>query len=201
MTMKGTALLIVDLQKDFCPGGALGIPEGDLIVPFVNSYLRLFRKYALPIFITRDWHPPVTTHFREYGGTWPVHCVQGTEGAHFHPGMELPPDAVILSKGNDPERDDYSSFSATTDSGVPLHDLLKQMQIHTLYIGGLATDYCVRETTLDALGAGLSVTLLEDAVRGVDLTPGDSARAMEEIIAAGATSTTIEKLSSHLKNQ
>lgn len=201
MSMTGTALLIVDIQKDFCPGGALGIPEGDLIIPFVNSYLRLFRKYALPIFVTRDWHPPITSHFRKFGGKWPVHCVQDTEGARFHPGMELPPDAVILSKGTSPDRDEYSAFSATTDSGHPLHRLLNEKQIHTLYIGGLATDYCIRETTLEALKAGLSVTLLEDAVRGVDMEPGDSARATAEMLTAGATSTTIEKLSSNLKNQ
>ena len=195
------ALLIVDVQKDFCPGGALGISGGDLIIPFVNSYFRLFRRYALPIFVTRDWHPPKTRHFQQFGGKWPVHCVQNSEGARFHPGIELPPDAIILSKGTDPERDDYSAFSALTDSGLPLHRLLEQKAIHALYIGGLATDYCVRETTLDALRAGISITLLEDAVRGVDLVAGDSERAIADMIAAGADTTTIEKLSSSLKNQ
>ena len=195
------ALLIVDVQKDFCPGGALGISGGDLIIPFVNSYFRLFRKYALPIFVTRDWHPPETKHFQQFGGKWPVHCVQNSEGARFHPGIELPPDAIILSKGTLPDRDDYSAFSAITDSGLPLHRLIEQKAIHALYIGGLATDYCVRETTLDALRAGISITLLEDAVRGVDLVAGDSERAIAEMIAAGAETTTIEKLSSSLKNQ
>ena len=195
------ALLIVDVQKDFCPGGALGISGGDLIIPFVNSYFRLFRRYALPIFVTRDWHPPITRHFQQFGGKWPVHCVQNSEGARFHPGIELPPDAIILSKGTDPERDDYSAFSALTDSGLSLHRLLEQKGIHALYIGGLATDYCVRETALDALRAGISITLLEDAVRGVDLVAGDSERAIAEMIAAGAETTTIEKLSSSLKNQ
>lgn len=198
---SGVALLIVDVQKDFCPGGSLAVPDGDQIIPFLNSYIRLFRKYALPIFATRDWHPPRTSHFREFGGLWPSHCVQGTEGARFHPAMELPPDATILTKGEDPDKDEYSGFGAVDQRGVPFHKIVRHMEIHKIYVGGLATDYCVKDTSLDALRSGHAVIILEDAVRGVDLRPGDSRRAMAELLAAGAETTTIEKLSSSLKNQ
>lgn len=195
------ALVIVDLQKDFCPGGSLAVTGGDQIIPFINSYIRLFRKYALPIFATRDWHPPRTSHFREFGGVWPVHCVQDTEGARFHPGIELPPDVTVLSKGMNPEKDDYSSFEAVDRDGTPFSRIIRREGINKIYIGGLTTDYCVRETALDALRSGVAVTVLEDAVRGVDLNPGDSDRAMIQIISAGAETTTIEKLSSSLKNE
>lgn len=195
------ALLIVDLQKDFCPGGSLAVSGGDQIIPFINSYIRLFRKYALPIFATRDWHPPRTGHFRKFGGTWPVHCVQNTEGARFHSGVELPPDVTVLSKGMDPEKDDYSSFGATDRDGTPFSRIVHREGIAKIYIGGLTTDYCVRETAMDALRAGVAVTVLEDAIRGVDLSPGDSERALKQMISAGAETTTIEKLSASLKNE
>lgn len=193
--MKTTsALLIVDVQNDFCPGGGLPVPEGDRVVPILNRYMALFRERKLPIFASRDWHPAITSHFRDYGGIWPVHCVQGSEGARFHRDLALPDNAIVISKGQDPARDAYSAFQATTESGVLFPELLKAMGIGKFYVGGLATDYCVKESVLDGLRHGLSVTLLQDAVRGVELTPGDSARAIDEMTAAGAARMTFSQL-------
>lgn len=194
---KDSALLIVDVQNDFCPGGQLAVPGGDAVVPALNRYLDLFRARGLPVFASRDWHPPTTTHFRDYGGIWPVHCVRGTEGARFHPLLALPCDAIIISKGMDAARDDYSAFQGVTEGGVPFPVVLKEMGISKLYVGGLATDYCVKESVLEGLRHGLSVTLLEDAVRGVELRPGDSSKAVAAMTSAGArpaTLATIAKL-------
>jgi len=191
---KSSALVIVDMQVDFCPGGSLAVPGGDKIIPAINRYIEMFARAGLPVFATRDWHPEVTRHFREFGGLWPSHCVQNTEGARFHPDLRLPGGVVICSKGMDPERDDYSAFRARNAEGVQCCDLLRDLGVKIIYIGGLATDYCVRETTLDALHAGLEVVVLTDAVRGVDLTPGDSARALERIVTAGARTVTLADL-------
>lgn len=184
--IKHSVLLVVDMQVDFCPGGSLAVPGGDAIIPVINRYIEIFRAHGVPVIVTRDWHPPVTSHFREFGGLWPSHCVQESAGAQFHPALKLPEDVIIVSKGMDPSRDDYSSFRAILKTGGFLQDLLKEKGMTKLFICGLATDYCVRETSLDALHAGLAVTVLKDAVRGVDLEAGDSARALEEITTAGA---------------
>lgn len=195
---KSAALLIVDLQNDFCPGGGLPVPEGDTVVPVLNRYIELFRGRSLPIFASRDWHPPTTSHFRDYGGIWPVHCVRETEGARFHSALRLPVDAIVISKGMDPSRDDYSAFQARTESGVPFPAVLREMGINSLYVGGLATDYCVKESVMEGLRHGLSIVLLEDASRGVDLNPGDSARAVEEMVRAGARRTTLATVTDEL---
>lgn len=179
------ALLVSDMQIDFCPGGSLAVTGGDRIVDRVNRYIQIFARRGLPVYATRDWHPPETTHFSRFGGQWPVHCVQGSRGAEFHPTLRLPPQAVIVSKGNDPKRDDYSPFRVSNAEGVTFIDRLRQSGVTHLYLCGLATDYCVRWTALDALRAGFRVTLLVDAIRGVELAPGDSRRALEEIVAAG----------------
>ncbi|ABB32599.1 Nicotinamidase [Geobacter metallireducens RCH3] len=193
--MKSTsALLIVDVQNDFCPGGLLPVPEGDRVVPLLNRYMELFREKKLPIIASRDWHPAITSHFRDFGGIWPVHCVQGSEGARFHRDLALPDDAIVISKGQDPAQDAYSAFQATTESGVSFPELLKELGITRLFVGGLATDYCVKESVLDGLRHGLAVTLLEDAVRGVNLTPGDSARAIENMVVAGAVRMNFSRL-------
>jgi len=185
--MEGKAvLLVVDVQIDFCPGGTLGVPGGDLIIPVINRYIRFFRQRGVPVIASRDWHPPVTSHFRGYGGIWPPHCIRESEGARFHPELRLPPDTMVVSKGTAPDRDDYSTFQAATDGGLRLDDHLDAAGIRSIYICGLATDYCVRETALDALKGGYAVTILTDAVRGVDLAPGDSKRALDEAERAGA---------------
>ncbi len=184
------ALLIVDVQNDFCPGGALQIVGGDRVIEPINRAARQFAAARLPVLASRDWHPPVTRHFREYGGIWPVHCVQGTVGAAFHPALRLPEGTVVFSKGLSPELAGYSAFEGLTDDGTPLAELLSDREVRRLYICGLATDYCVLCTTREALRRGLEVTVLTDAVAGVDLVPGESANALEEMEKAGARLTT-----------
>ncbi len=179
------ALLVVDVQNDFCPGGALAVPDGNTIVPRVNRAIELFVRRGLRVLATRDWHPPVTKHFKEYGGAWPPHCVQGTKGARFHPDLRLPKDAVILSKGMDPEQDSYSGFQALNEDGRDLESVVHDLGIDALFLCGLATDYCVRATALDAQRRGIRVHVLEDAIKGVDVKPGDSEAAVEEMRTAG----------------
>ena len=179
------ALLVVDVQNDFCPGGALGVPDGDAIVPRVNRTIGLFVRRGLPVLATRDWHPAVTKHFKAYGGAWPPHCIQGTKGSRFHPDLRLPKDAMVLSKGMDPEQDSYSGFQAQSPSGRDLESVLHDLGIDEVYLCGLATDYCVRATALDAVRRGLRVHVLADAIQGVDLKPGDSAAAIQEMRDAG----------------
>lgn len=188
---RDAALLIVDVQNDFCPGGALPVPDGDRVVEPLNRAAGAFAAEGLPVVASRDWHPARTRHFRECGGVWPVHCVQGSSGAAFHPDLRLPPGTVVVSKGGDPEQDSYSAFEAASDDGVVLGDLLKGLGVRRLYVGGLATDYCVRASVLDALRSGLDVTVLTDAIAGVDVTPGDSDRALEEMKRAGARFGTV----------
>jgi nicotinamidase/pyrazinamidase len=191
----GSALLVVDLQVDFCPGGRLSVPDGDQVVPAINRYMELFREQGLPLLASRDWHPAVTSHFKDFGGIWPVHCVQKTPGAAFHPEMEIGPDVIIVSKGMDPGRDDYSAFQGVNEEGTTLPGLLESLGIRHLYVGGLATDYCVKETVLEGLRRNLHVTLLEDAVAAVNLKPDDGDDAIAEMVAAGAGITSLPLLS------
>jgi len=186
------ALLIVDVQNDFCPGGALGIPEGDKIIPVINKYLKIFSKKKLPIIATRDWHPVKTKHFKDFGGVWPVHCIQNTAGAAFHSSLKLPKDAILLYKGTDPLKDSYSTFQAQELNGTGFSHLLKLLKVNELYICGLATDYCVRFSTLDALKHGVKVKVLIDAIKGVDLKKGDSEKAMKEMLKKGAKKITLK---------
>jgi nicotinamidase/pyrazinamidase len=188
------ALLIVDVQNDFCPGGALGVSGGDDIIPLINDYIRQMQNKGVLIIASRDWHPRITKHFKEFGGIWPVHCVQGSSGAMFRANLDLPSQTLVVSKGMDPERDDYSALHARNDEGKPLPDLLKEMGVRQLYICGLATDYCVRQTALEGLRQGFAITVLKDAVRGVDLETGDSERALAEIEAAGGRLVTFDEL-------
>lgn len=180
------ALVIVDVQNDFCPGGALAVSEGDEVVPVLNRCMDKFTKAGLPVFATRDWHPERTSHFNTDGGPWPPHCIQDTEGGKFHPRLALGSNVVIVSKGMSPDADSYSGFQAVNANGVRLGDLLRARGVERIFVGGLATDYCVKHTVLDALKEGFKVVLLEDAIRGVDLKPDDSERAVEEMVRAGA---------------
>jgi len=189
---KRDALVLVDVQNDFCPGGALPVPDGDRVVPVVNRYAARFAAAGAPVFASRDWHPAKTKHFQAYGGDWPPHCVQGTAGAAFHPGLTVPAAAVVVSKGMDPEQDAYSAFQAEDPSGRPFASVLEERGVRRLYVGGLATDYCVKATVLDALRRGLEVLVLVDAVRAVDVKPGDGERAMAEMREAGARSVTLD---------
>jgi len=186
------ALLVVDVQNDFCPGGALGIHEGDRIIPILNRYIKYFERENWPIFLTRDWHPQVTKHFEQFGGVWPIHCIEGSYGAQFHPKLELPKEALVISKGIGPEEDSYSAFHATDSSGMVLANLLKNLGVTQIYIGGLATDYCVKYSVLDALRDGLEVFVLTDAIAGVNLKPEDSGAALQEMVGRGARKTICE---------
>lgn len=183
---KKKALLVVDLQNDFCPGGSLGIPGGDKIIPAINKYVKFFSKKKLPVFASRDWHPIKTAHFKDFGGGWPVHCIHNSRGAQFHPKLKLPKDAILLYKGMDPLKDSYSVFQAEDSSGRSFSNLLKVMGVEEVCIAGLATDYCVRFTAKDALRQGLKVRVLLDAVQGVDLKPQDSEAALREMEKLGA---------------
>jgi nicotinamidase/pyrazinamidase len=180
------ALVIVDVQNDFCPGGALAVPGGDAVVPVLNRYAARFRERGAPVFASRDWHPPRTRHFKDFGGVWPPHCVQETCGAAFHPELQLPEGTEVVSKGMDPEQDAYSVFQAETADGMPFAAALGERGVQRLFVGGLATDYCVKATVLDALKEGFEVVLLADAVGAVDVTPGDGERALAAMQAAGA---------------
>jgi len=186
------ALLIVDVQNDFCPGGALAVREGDRIVPVLNKYIKVFSREKLPIFASRDWHPKETKHFKQFGGLWPKHCIQNTKGARFHPELKLPEETIILSKGMDPDKDSYSAFQAIDSNGTDFLQLLKALGINELFVGGLATDYCVKSSVLDALKSGLKVNLLIDAIEGVNIRPKDSEDAIEEMVIRGAKKTTFE---------
>jgi len=180
------ALVVVDVQNDFCPGGALGVPDGHRVVPVLNRYAERSAALGAPVFASRDWHPAEATHFRAFGGGWPPHCVEGTPGADFHPELRLPEGAQVVSKGMDPREDAYSCFQAETSDGVPFAAVLGEHGVSRLFIGGLATDYCVKATVVDGTRAGFEVIVLEDAVAAVDLAPGDGAKALDEMRAAGA---------------
>jgi nicotinamidase/pyrazinamidase len=188
------ALLIVDVQNDFCPEGALAVPEGDRVVPVLNEYIEHFARSGSTILVSRDWHPQRTSHFKSDGGRWPAHCVQGTYGAEFHPGLKLPAQAIISSKGMDPTEDCYSAFQGLDKDGNDLDSLLRGRGLRDLLVGGLATDYCVRHTVLDALSQGYEVYLATDAIRGVEVEAGDSEKAIEEMQRAGARMFTLGSL-------
>jgi len=174
------ALLVVDVQNDFCPGGALPVAEGDRVVPVLNRWIEAARAGGAAVVASRDWHPPGHASFRERGGPWPAHCVQGTDGAAFHPGLRLPADARVVSKGTDLERDEYSAFA-----GAGLADFLRERGVRRLWVGGLAEDVCVRATVLDGLKAGFEVRLIADATRPVNARPDDGSRAVREMREAG----------------
>ena len=182
----GDGLLLVDPQNDFCPGGSLPVAEGDAVIPVLNEWATAAQRAGVPIFVSRDWHPPRTTHFKDYGGVWPAHCVMGTPGADFHPDLRLPAGVVIISKGMGETEDAYSAFQARDTSETPLAALLQERQVKHLFVGGLATDYCVKSSALDGLEHGLGVTLISDGIRAVNLQPTDGAQALAEMQARGA---------------
>ena len=181
VSKKKKALIVVDVQNDFCPGGTLAVEDGDKVVPPLNKLMKEFLDRGEPVFKTRDWHSRKTKHFEAYGGVWPVHCVQGTHGAEFHQDLLDDPKITIISKGIDDSADGYSGFD-----GTDLSRLLHEQKVEQVWVGGLATDYCVKHTVLDALREGFEVKALADTMRAVNLNPQDGTAAIGEMRAAGA---------------
>jgi nicotinamidase/pyrazinamidase len=177
----GDALLIVDVQNDFCPGGALAVPDGDQVVHVLNKWIDDAQLHNIPVFFSRDWHPAGHISFKEQGGPWPPHCVQGTEGAAFHSSLHVPAHAEIITKGYKLNEDSYSAFG-----GTDLKDRLRRAGIQRLWIGGLAQDYCVRATALDAIAEGFRVHVIVDGTRAVNVQTDDGLRALDDMRRAGA---------------
>ena len=186
---KKDALIIVDVQKDFCPGGALPVPQGNKVVEPLNRYIHLFSRHGSLVIATRDWHPENHSSFEEYGGIWPKHCIQNTEGAEFHDDLKLPEDVIIISKATEADKEAYSGFEGTN-----LEKILKGHGVRRVYVGGLATDYCVKATVLDALRLGFCVFLLLDGICGVNINPEDSERAIAEMLEKGAAGIILDEL-------
>jgi nicotinamidase/pyrazinamidase len=181
------ALIVVDVQNDFCPGGALAVPDGDKVVGVINELMPWFRH----VIATQDFHPRGHSSFTSEGGPWPEHCVQGTPGAEFHPDLNVARVHEIVQKGTDLRTDGYSGFA-----GTDLADRLRARGVKRVVVTGLATDYCVRATTIEAIEHGFDAVVLTDAIRAVDVMPGDGASATAEMAEAGATLTTSERLNS-----
>ena len=183
------ALILVDVQRDFCPGGALPVPDGDQVIPNLNRYITLFDHARAHIYTTRDWHPSNHISFKGYGGMWPPHCIQESEGAEFHPDLVLIPEVKIISKATNPNKEAYSGFDDTD-----LSERLLKYHVKRLFIGGLATDYCVKDTVLDALKLGFETYVLMDAIRGVNIQPNDSQKAIDEMILNGSQPITLQNV-------
>ncbi len=189
---RATALLLIDVQNDFAdPGGALAVAAGDQIIPFLNQQVAAARGAGALVAYTQDWHPASTPHFARDGGIWPVHCVMGTWGAELHPSLVV--DGPIVRKGSNGE-DGYSGFAVRDpgtgrESPTELDDLLRASGVGRIVIAGLATDYCVKATAIDAVRLGYPTVLLAAGIRAVDLAPGDGERALAEMSAAGVAVT------------
>ena len=178
---QGDALLVIDMQVDFLPGGALGVTNGHEVIAPINHLIELFREQGLPIFASRDWHPQDHCSFAAQGGPWPPHCVAGTPGADFSAELALPDDAVIISKADTAPVDAYSAFA-----GTDLSNQLRARGVERVTVVGLATDYCVLNTVTDALEEGFTTLLVPEAMRAVDVQPGDGRRALDRMVARGA---------------
>jgi len=185
----GDVLLVTDIQNDFLPGGSLAVAGGDEVVPVLNHYIGAFVAQGLPVYATRDWHPERHCSFHAQGGPWPVHCVAGTPGAAFAAALTLPPGTTVISKATLQEQEAYSSFQ-----GTDLDSRLRAAGIRRLFIGGLTTDYCVLNTVRDARHLGYEVFVLADAIRAVEVQPGDGRRAEAEMTSLGAHSITLNGL-------
>lgn len=176
---QGDALLVVDVQRDFCPGGGLPVKEGDTVVPVLNRWLEAAEKAGIPIFVARDWHPSAHISFKESGGRWPPHCVQDTPGAAFHPELRLPRSVRLVTKGARLDKDQLSAFD---DTGLAFE--LERLGIRRLWVGGLTQEICVRLTVLDALRAGFAVHVIAAGTRPIE--PEAGRQALVEMERAGA---------------
>jgi nicotinamidase/pyrazinamidase len=189
LPQPGDVLLVTDIQNDFLLGGSLAVAGGDEVVPVLNRYVAAFVARGLPVYATRDWHPEGHCSFHAQGGPWPVHCVAGTHGAAFAATLTLPPDTTVISKATSQDQEAYSSFQ-----GTDLDSRLRAAGIRRLFIGGLTTDYCVLSTARDARQLGYEVFVLTDAIRAVDVQPGDGQRAEAEMAGLGAHRITLDGL-------
>jgi nicotinamidase/pyrazinamidase len=179
-------LIVADIQNDFLPGGALPIKEGDQIIPVLNEYAKMFNQANAKVLASRDWHPPKHISFIAQGGPWPPHCVKETEGAKFSPDLKLPEGVIVVSKATDSGKEAYSVFD-----GTELGEQSKSWGVKRIFIGGLATDYCVVNSVIDARKMGFDVAVLADATRGINVNPGDVDRAFETMSRSGATQVTL----------
>ncbi len=191
MQFDATAgLIVVDVQNDFAdPSGSLYVPGGETVIPYINEQIHAAAEADALVVYSQDWHPERTAHFEAYGGIWPVHCVAGTKGADFHPDLDVVEGSIHLKKGQGGE-DGYSAFSVRDpetgeESSTGLLDNLERAGVERVAVLGLALDYCVKETALDAAGSGMPTTLLADGSRPVNLQPGDGARAVAQMVLAG----------------
>lgn len=187
---SGDALLIVDMQNDFLPGGSLAVSGSEQIIPVINRYIEKFNSHRNPIYLTRDWHPPDHFSFKPQGGPWPVHCVAGSHGAEFSASLSLPEKFEVVSTGFLRDLEGYSGFEETD-----LQARLERAGIRRLFVAGLATDYCVLNTVIEALKLGYTVFLLQDAVRAVNVDPGDGDKALGAMMQQGAILINLDQLS------
>ena len=183
------ALIIVDLQNDFLPGGALGVPQGDEVVAPIQQLIDLYQSHGLPIYASRDWHPEGHCSFTAQGGPWPVHCIAGSNGAAFSSAINLEQFSTVISKATTVEKDAYSAFN-----GTGLGEQMRARGIARVAVCGLATDYCVLNTAKDALAEGFATLLVLDAIRAVDVNPGDGARAIAQMQDAGAQPVHVDRV-------
>ena len=186
---QGDALIVIDIQNDFLPGGALAVEEGFDVIPVLNQYIQLFKTKHLPIVASRDWHPKDHCSFSAQGGPWPPHCVENTEGAKFAKALHLPAVFIVVSKAMSPEREAYSDLE-----GTDLDQLLRSIGVGRVWVGGLATDYCVLHSVIDFLKAGYDVLLLEDGIRAVNVHPKDGERAVHTMVSQGAVPITLREV-------
>lgn len=189
---KGDALIVVDLQNDFLANGALAVPEGEKVISPLRRAIQVFQEKDFSVFFTRDWHPSDHCSFKKNGGLWPSHCVQDTWGAEFAPRLNLPEGSIIISKGAKKDIDEYSGFHGYDKDGYTLDQSLKQRGTERIFIGGLATDYCVLNTVLDALKSGYEVYVLTDAISAVNVKPDDGKNALKNMKENGAKLTKTE---------
>lgn len=186
---RNDALIIVDIQNCFCPGGELPVKESNKIIPTINKYIHKFQKAGAKIYATRDWHPPDHKSFKDYGGIWPPHCLKGSKGAEFRSDLKLPEETTVISTGDKPSVEGYSGFDHTN-----LERKLKGEGVDRVFVGGLATDYCVKYTVLDAVEKSFEAILLIDAIKAVNRKPGDAERAIGEMVKKGAKKATLPEI-------
>jgi nicotinamidase/pyrazinamidase len=188
--LENAALILVDVQNDFCPGGTLAVKDGDQVVGPLNQLMTSFD----PVIATQDWHPSNHLSFSERGGPWPPHCVQESKGAALHPALNREQIDVVVRKGDNPDLDAYSGFEARDSEGRSLDEVLRQREVRRIFVGGLATDYCVRATVMDGLKLGYEVSAITDAIRAVNVSPDDGKKAIAEMKDAGAKLITSPEL-------